>query len=237
MHIFADLHIHSCLSPCADMDMTPQNICAMAKIKGLHAIAVTDHNSARNLPAAWAAAQAHGLVLLPGMEIATREEVHLLAYFPTVEQAVAMGEFIYGHLPDISNDPRLFGEQQVVDERDEAAGIERRLLISAADLPLKTAVQEIIRFGGLAVPAHINRGTNGLLTNLGFLPEDVYFPALEVTPHLPVQQSMLRDKTVLYSSDAHKLEDISEAVYGLDVVKLSPEGILRALGYDRVRIL
>ena len=234
MNIFVDLHIHSCLSPCGERDMTPFNICAMAKIKGLQAIAIADHNSAQNLPAAKAAAKAHGLVLLPGLEITTREEVHLLAYFPTLEHAMAMGDFLYDHLPDIQNDPRLFGDQQIINERDEAVGVERRLLLSAAVLPLHQAVYEIKRFDGLAVPAHINRGANGLLAHLGFLPDNVDFSALEVTPQLPVSSGDLRGKIILHASDAHRLEDISEAVYALEVTELSPKGILKALGYTRV---
>jgi len=214
--------------------MTPYNICTMAKMKGLQAIAVTDHNSAKNLSAIKAAAEARGLVLLPGMEIATREEVHLLAYFPTVEQALAMGDFLYDHLPDIKNDPRLFGEQQIMNEQDDVTGMESRLLISATDLTLDRAAYEIKRFGGLAVPAHINRGANGLLTNLGFLPDDVCFSALEVVPQPPVSKSILRGKIILYDSDAHRLEDISEAVYSLEVTELSPVGILKALGYYNV---
>ncbi len=237
MNIFVDLHIHSCLSPCGDSEMTSWNICAMAKIKGLQAIAVTDHNSAKNLPAADAAAKAHGLVLLPGMEITTREEVHLLAYFFTVEQALAMGEFLYDHLPGIQNNPCLFGEQQILNKRDEVTGVECRLLISATDLTLHQAAHEIKRFGGWAVPAHINRGANGLLANLGFLPDDVCFPALEVSPQLPVSKDILRGKIVLRASDAHRLEDISEAVYGLEVAEASPSGIMKALGYVQVRCL
>jgi PHP family Zn ribbon phosphoesterase len=237
MNIYVDLHIHSCLSPCADNDMTPFNICAMAKIKGLQAIAVTDHNSARNLPAAHIAAKAHGLVLLPGMELTTREEVHLLAYFPTVEQAMAMGDFLYSHLPDIQNDPRLFGEQQIINEQDEVTGEESRLLISATELSLHNAAQEVKRFGGMAVPAHINRGANGLLMNLGFLPDDVCFSALEVAPQLPMSKDVLRGKIVLHSSDAHRLEDISEATYSLEATELSPFGILATLGYDGARSL
>ena len=214
--------------------MTPLNICAMAKIKGLQAIAVTDHNSAKNLPAAYNAAQVHGLVLLPGMEITTREEVHLLAYFPSVEQALAMGDFLYSHLPNIQNDSHLFGNQQILNERDEVTGEESRLLISATDLSLIKTVQEIRRFGGMAVPAHINRGASGLLINLGFLPDDVFFPALEVAPHLPISKDVIRGKIVLHASDAHRLEDISEAIYSLETSELSQIGILKALGYNSV---
>jgi PHP family Zn ribbon phosphoesterase len=234
MKIFADLHIHSCLSPCGDNNMTPLNICAMAKIKGLQAIAVTDHNAAKNLPAAFKAAQAHNLVLLPGMEITTREEVHLLAYFPTVEQVLAMGDFLSCHLPALQNDPHLFGKQQIMNDLDEVTGEESRLLISATDLTLVKAVQKIRRFGGMAVPAHINRGANGLLMNLGFLPGDVYFPALEVVPQLPVPEDSIHGKIILHASDAHRLEDISEAVYSLETKELSPASILKAIGYDSV---
>jgi hypothetical protein len=102
---------------------------------------------------------------------------------------------------------------------------------------LQQAVKEIKRFGGMAVPAHINRGANGLLVNLGFLPGDIVFPALEVAPQLPISKDILHGKTILYASDAHRLEDISEAAYCLEVAELSPSGILTALGYDQVKFL
>lgn len=227
--IFADLHIHSCLSPCAEMDMTPMNICAMAKLKGLNALAITDHNSARNLPAAYAAARAHNLVLLPGLEVNTREEVHLLAYFPTVDQALAAGEYFSSHLPKTPNVPRLFGEQVVMGEDDEPCGEEERMLIAATDVPLKQAVQEVEKLGGLAVPAHVNRGANGMLVNLGFFPADIEFPAVEVCRDLPVDARLIRGKKVLRSSDAHRLSDILEPVFSLEVQELSAAGVLHAL--------
>ena len=237
MVIYFDLHIHSCLSPCADADMTPMNICAMAKIKGLHAIAVTDHNSARNLFIMEKAAKAHDLLLLPGIEITTREEVHLLAYFPTVEKARAMGDFLYAHLPDVDNNPRIFGEQLVVDTEDAVVDEETKLLVSATDLSLSQAVRAVLSLEGLAVPAHINRGNNGMLINLGFLPDDVYFPALEVSSHLPVSQKILKDHIILHSSDAHYLGDISESVYSLEVSDFTIQGILNAIGYGQMRLI
>ena len=109
MNFFADLHIHSCLSPCASDDMTPANICGMAVVKGLEMIAVTDHNTARNLPYVQKCADAYGLLLIPGMEITTREEVHLLGYFPDVPTAVAFGEALRGHMPRGRNKPAYFG--------------------------------------------------------------------------------------------------------------------------------
>ena len=217
--------------------MTPMNICAMAKIKGLQAIAVTDHNSARNLTVMEKAAKAQELLLLPGIEITTREEVHLLAYFPSVENALAMGDFLYAHLPDISNNPRIFGEQLIIDADDAVASIEDKLLVSATDLTLNQTVREIIALNGLAVPAHINRGNNGMLINLGFLPDDVYFPALEVAQHLSVPQRILKDRIVLHTSDAHRLGDISEAVHALEVSVFSIFGVLNAMGHGHVRLI
>ena len=111
--MFADLHMHSCLSPCADDDMTPANICGMAYIKGLQAIAVTDHNTARNLPYVKEAADHYGLILLPGMEITTKEDVHLLGYFKDVDTAVEVGEIFSSHLPPMKNKPDFFGNQFV----------------------------------------------------------------------------------------------------------------------------
>lgn len=143
--MYVDLHIHSCLSPCADDDMTPANICGMASIKGLDAIAVTDHNCARNLPYVKEAADAFHLILLPGMEITTREEVHVLGYFPTVEVAMEAGEFFASHLPPMKNRPAFFGRQLVVDTDDQVVDEEQRLLIGATDLSLTQCVAEILR--------------------------------------------------------------------------------------------
>ena len=160
--LFCDLHIHSCLSPCGSDDMTPSNICGMAMLKGLNMIAVTDHNTARNLPAVKACADAYGLLLIPGMEITTREEVHLLGYFPTVDTALSFSEFLRGHMPNKKNKPSFFGNQLVMDEDDNVIAEEDELLIGAADLPLSELVKLIRETEGVPVPAHINRGSNGL---------------------------------------------------------------------------
>ena len=175
MRCAADLHIHSCLSPCADDDMTPNNIAGMAYLKGLSLIAVCDHNSAFNLPAVEAAARLVGVGLVPGMELTTREEAHLLAYFPDVETALQFGQEVYRHLPDLPNRPDLFGRQLVLDENDEPVREEPRLLISALNLSLDELVAKIDAAGGAAVPAHINRGANGVLQALGFVPANVHF--------------------------------------------------------------
>ena len=208
--LYSDLHIHSCLSPCGSDDMTPANLCGMAAIKGLQMIALTDHNTARNLPAAAACCAAYGLLLIPGMEITTKEEVHLLGYFPTVARALEFGEYLRAHLPAKKNRPSLFGNQRVMDEDDNQIAEEDALLIGATDLPLSELVREVRAADGVPVPAHINRGSNGLLVNLGFMPEGLDFTALEVWRALPCPQDVQIGKVILHSSDAHYLGDMLE---------------------------
>ncbi|MBO4424650.1 MAG: PHP domain-containing protein [Spirochaetales bacterium] len=210
IELFSDLHIHSCLSPCANDDMTPANICGMAAVKGLQMIAVTDHNSARNLPAVKACCDAYGLLHIPGMEITTREEVHLLGYFETVEQALDFSEFLRPHMPSKKNKPQFFGNQFVMDEDDNIIAEEDELLIGASDLRLSELVKIIRERGGVPVPAHINRGSNGLLINLGFMPEELEFTAVEVWRALPCPHTPQAGKVILHSSDAHQLGDILE---------------------------
>lgn len=216
MRAYCDLHIHSCLSPCGDEAMTPGNIAGMARLKGLDLIAVTDHNTARQLPAVEKACRAMGVNLLPGIELNTREEVHLLAYFPSVSDAAAFSERIYPLLPEIPNMPDFFGRQVVMDEKDAEIGMEPRLLISALDMDLQSLTREIRAFHGLPVPAHINRGSNGLLNALGFLPPGSDFAALEVAEQLPLPGDCTGWK-ILRSSDAHRLEDILERVFALEL--------------------
>ncbi len=208
--LFCDLHMHSCLSPCGSDDMTPANLCGMAALKGLQMIALTDHNTADNLPAALKCCEAYGLLLIPGMEITTREEVHLLGYFPDVDTAVSFGQHVREHLPGKQNRPSLFGRQLIMNEDDEIIGEENALLIGATDLSLWQWTEEIRSAGGVAVPAHINRGSNGLLVNMGFVPEDLHFTCVEVWRDLPCPHTPQAGRHVLHSSDAHYLGDILE---------------------------
>ena len=210
MKCAVDLHIHSCLSPCGDELMTPNNIVGMCKLKELDMIAVTDHNTAMHLPAIKAVADVMGLAILPGLELTTREEAHLLAYFKTVEEAVEFSRAIYPFLPDIPNRPDLFGPQTELSEDDEPVREEGKLLISALDKGVDELVPMILERGGLAIPAHINRGSNGILNALGFLPPDLAFSALEVSRDLPLPDKGIPPLKRLHSSDAHYLENILE---------------------------
>ena len=226
MEYFADLHIHSCLSPCGDDDMTPCNIGGMAKIKGLDIIAVTDHNTARNLPAMQEVCEAYGLLLLPGIEITTREDVHLLGYFPTVQTALDFGELLRQHLPPKKNKPAFFGHQRVMNSDDEQTDEEDALLIGATDFSLHEATRRVLDSGGVPVPAHINRGAHGLLVNLGFMPEDYFYTTVEMWRLLPCDEAALRGRHVLHNSDAHYLGDIAEREHALRLRHRTAEDLL-----------
>ncbi len=232
MRAYCDLHLHSCLSPCGDEVMTPGNIAGMARLKGLDLIAVTDHNTAQQLPAVEAACREMGVNLLPGLELNTREEVHLLAYFRTVSDATAFSDRIYPLLPDIPNMPDFFGRQVIMDQEDREIGLEPKLLISALDMDLDALTREIRAFHGLPVPAHINRGGNGILNALGFLPPGGDFAALEVAQGLPCPGDYSKWK-ILNSSDAHRLEDIFERVFSLELPEPTADGFFAAFGCGR----
>ncbi|MBE5777655.1 MAG: PHP domain-containing protein [Clostridiales bacterium] len=229
MNIYCDLHIHSCLSPCGDALMTPNNIVGMAYIKELDAIAVCDHNACRNLPAVKEAADMMGVVLLPGMELTTKEEAHMLCYFRDVESCMKFGEFVYEHIPNIKNKPEFFGEQQVMNAQDEEIAKEEKLLISALDLSFEECERQIHLHGGICVPAHINRGANGVLNALGFLPSGARYDALEVSDKVAPPNTDLSGYRILRSSDAHYLENILEREFSLEVKEKSTDALFEAI--------
>ena len=228
MRLYYDFHIHSALSPCADPDMTVNNIVNMSRIKGLDAISVCDHNCAANLRAAAKAARKAGLLFLPGVEVNTAEEVHLLTYFEEVEAACRFGDLVYGALPDIQNNEDFFGSQHVMDENDVITGRMEKLLISALPFSISECVRLVRENGGYAVPAHINRGSNSILSNLGFFPKDIFFKTLEVSPGRPAGAD-LKGFNLIYNSDAHFLKDISEKEYFVFTKSKSVHAILEAL--------
>ena len=229
-----DLHLHSCLSPCGDNEMTPATIAGMAKIIGLDLIALTDHNSCKNCPAIQKAANAYGILFLPGMELTTAEEVHVLCYFPQLNAAMHFDSYVSSHLPHIPNKPALFGEQRICDEEDQILGQENRLLSSATDIPFSSVYDLVQQFDGIMVPAHINKPSTSLLGNLGFIPEDSRFSCAEIKndadwPLLQQQFPYLQHCNHLCSSDAHDLNAIHEPIYTLQTTGTTPEDLLTAI--------
>ena len=211
-----DLHVHSCLSPCADDDMTPANIAGFAKLNGIDLLAVTDHNAAENLPAVHAACEAYGVRLLPGIETNTAEEIHLLTYFPTVEAALEMSRILYESLLDIPYDSAIWGKQLIMNENDQVISERSKLLTSASAFDIYEMKQICEELGGIAIPAHVDKDSYSLLAVLGFAPEDLPFPAYEVyrpehkLNDLQKTGRLPRDCEILTSSDAHQLSDIAE---------------------------
>ncbi|MCL2539718.1 MAG: PHP domain-containing protein [Oscillospiraceae bacterium] len=208
--MFYDLHVHSALSPCADNDMTPATIAGFLALSSAEVISVTDHNSALNLPAAKIACENYGIKLLPGMEVNTAEEIHILCYFPSVEAALEMGEKIYQTLPDIHPDPSIWGEQFVFDSNDRVLAKPDKLLAFACGFDIYTVKALTESMGGVTVPAHVDRDSYSLLSVLGFLPDDLSFFAAEfVNPHKYDEyrlKHLLPDGLrTLFSSDAHNL--------------------------------
>lgn len=229
MEVFYDLHIHSALSPCGENDMTPNNIVNMARIKGLDVIAVCDHNCAENLPAMHTVAQQAGILLIPGMELNTAEEVHLLTYFSDLQTAVLFGKEIYDALPAIKNKPDFFGNQYIMDENDAIIGEQEKLLISSLPFTLDECVEMIRERGGVAVPAHVNKDANSLLANLGFFPDEIDFATIEVSKCLPVLEDISL-YNIIHNSDAHCLELISESENILKIEEKSEAEIIKKLG-------
>lgn len=218
-----DLHLHSCLSPCGDDDMTPANIVGMAALLGLDAIAVTDHNSVRNLPAVLRLADAYGILAVPGMEACTAEEIHMLCLFETLEGAMAFGAAVDSFLPDIPNQPEFFGHQYVMDEADRIVAEEPKLLINALSLSIDRLLPLAARYGGCAIPAHADKSSFSIVSSLGFLPPDYGFAAIELNPPNP---AFPFDGRRITDSDAHDLGHIHEPVHHIEVKEKNAKGIV-----------
>ena len=234
MRVAYDLHIHSCLSPCGSDDMTPANIAAMAALAGYGLVALTDHNSARNCRAAAAAAAENGLAFLPGMELTTSEEAHVLCLFETLEGAEEFGRYVYQRLPDIENRPEFFGHQYIVDENDEVTGEEPRLLISATSIGTYEAAALVAGYGGVALPAHIDRSSFSVISNLGFYDEAMGFCAVEFSRSANLremyeQHSELRGVRYIVNSDAHSLESMPDPEHRLELDRLDARSVIDAI--------
>lgn len=217
MKLYYDLHIHSALSPCADDDMTPNNIVNMSLIKGLDVIAVADHNTCGNVRAVTEAADGKVLVI-PAMEIETAEEVHVLSLFPTIEAAEEMWNTVKKNRLDIKNKPEIFGHQLYMDKEDNVIGEEEYLLVSAIKLSIEEVFEAVRTLGGTAIPAHIDRSSCSVISNLGFISPELGVKTVEITEkNLSTWAEKYKDCNIITNSDAHYLGDISEAVRHIEI--------------------
>ena len=232
-----DLHIHSCLSPCGDDDMTPANIAGMCAIKGLDVVALTDHNSSKNCPAFLAAAEEYGLLAIPGMEINTSEEVHAVCLFPTLEAAMDFDAYVYARLVKFPNKEEIFGKQQIYDADDQVCGTEPNLLINATEISFEGLWELVRSFKGVMFPAHIDKTANSLIANLGFIPADRKFVTAEVKDlknlhRLRRTEPYLDGCRIISNSDAHYLEEINEPELTLQVEERSAAAVVDALARE-----
>lgn len=207
-----DLHIHSCLSPCGDLESSPAAIAAQAKEVGLDGIMLADHNTARNAPALFEACRRCGIAALAGMEITTAEEAHCLAVFDTLEQALEMTEVVYSALPRRENVPKVFGDQPVVDADDNILEFEPRMLSAPTRLTIRETGEHVHRLGGLFVAAHLDRPVFSVTSQLGSLSGDEGFDAVELTRRAVLEEwrGRVLGLPVIRSSDAHYLHDIGK---------------------------
>lgn len=201
----ADLHVHTCLSPCADDEMKSVAIIEYAKKAGLDMIGICDHNSGENVCAMKKASMRKGLAVIPGVEVTSREEVHILGLFNSEDELNSLQDIIYENLPGES-DEEAFGPQLVVDEYGNVVGKNSRLLIGATTLSIEQIVDAIHRLAGLAIASHIDRQRFSLVGQLGFIPKDLKLDALEISNPSSIEKKY--DYPVVISSDAHFLEDI-----------------------------
>ncbi len=235
MKLAYDLHIHTALSPCADNDMTPNNIVNMSILKGLDVIAITDHNSCSNVEACISSAVDKQLLVIPGIEVETAEEIHLICLFPDLKRAMEMQAWIYSRLPAYKNNEAVFGPQLIMDRDDNIIKKEDRLLLVATTITINEVFRVVNReLKGLAVPAHIDRPAASLLASFGTIPEDIDISCVEIkdkTKEVWLEERHLKLKNInkIYSSDAHYLGDISERQNFIEVDEKSTEAVIKML--------
>jgi 3',5'-nucleoside bisphosphate phosphatase len=234
MILYADFHIHTALSPCGDADMTPNNIVNMSKLKGLDIIAITDHNSIENVASCMEVGRKAGLTVIPGMELQTKEEVHVLCLFSAYSKAVEFQEFVYAKLPNMKNNERIFGEQFIIDEFDNIVGKNERLLLTSTNISIDEAFYEVKRLGGVLIPAHIDKSANGIISNLGFIPDylgirSLEYRSLEKINRFIISGLLSNKYNFIKSSDAHYLVDILEQENPLDFPSGDIEAIINKL--------
>lgn len=212
----ADLHIHTCLSPCGDITMSPYRIVTKAREMKLDIIGICDHNSAENVQATKNVSLDKNIKVFAGMEVTTTEEVHIIALFDETRTVLDLQKQVYEHLPPGENNEALFGPQIIANELDEVEGYNKRLLITATSITLKQLVVEIHNLGGLAIASHVDRETYGIIGQLGFIPDDLELDALEISPRISRAEALARFPEInkfplISASDAHHLDDIAKA--------------------------
>ena len=211
---YYDFHVHSCLSPCADNDNTPNNLAGMATLNGINVMALTDHNTCKNCPSFFTAANRYGIIPIAGMELTTSEDIHAVCLFENLDDALAFDEEISKRRMLIKNRVDIFGEQLILDSEDNIIGTEEYLLSNATNVSLEEAPEIVKKYNGICYPAHIDRVSNGVISVLGSFPESPEFSCIELHDGNKREEYTskygLNDERFLVSSDAHYLTDLRE---------------------------
>ena len=235
-----DLHIHTVISPCGDLEMSPTNIVARAKEVGLNIIGIADHNCTKHAPLIRALAEKEGIFVLMGAEVTTREEAHCLTFFPDEDTLAQFQEYLEERLPHIPLIPDIFGYQVVVNEQEEILEELPYLLISGINASIEEVEQKVHRLGGLFIPAHMNRKRNSIISQLGFIPSDLHFDALEISKHITKagfcqSYPYLDGNVFIQSSDSHYIDGIGSVWTSFFLNELTFDEIRQALQSENGR--
>ena len=211
--------------------MTPYNLVNMAKILGLDIIALTDHNSAQNCRAAMTVGESVELTVVPGMELCTSEEVHIVCLFDDVNNAEAFSDYVLSTVPPVKNRPEIFGDQLIMNGGDGIVGTQELLLTTASGISIENAVETVGQYGGVCYPAHIDRSSYSVISNLGMITDEMNFAAVEMTENADQNEyrakyPIIKDMPVFVSSDAHYLENMREAKHTIDVAENSAKAVV-----------
>ncbi|MBC7960686.1 MAG: PHP domain-containing protein [Vallitaleaceae bacterium] len=231
MKLTYDFHIHTALSPCGENSMTPNNIVHMALLCGLDVIAITDHNTCENVGAVLEVAKDTELLVLPGIEVETREEIHVICLFSSLETVLELQNVIYQKLPPLKNKVKIFGEQLVLNAEDEEVGHLERLLTFATDFSIDDLCKWVLERGGAFIPAHIDRPSYSVLSNLGIIPDYLGIRTLEISRHAEyeIYANKYNEYQVVQSSDAHELGYIGICNRQIESKEKSVQSIIDAL--------
>ena len=230
---YYDLHTHSCLSPCGDNDNTPTNIAGIAAVSELDIVALTDHNTTKNCPAFFKAAEHYGVIPVAGMELTTAEDIHIVFLFPKLELAITFGDYVDSRRIKIKNREDIFGEQLIMNENEEIIGKEEFLLSNATTISVDEVIEIANQYGGVCFPAHIDRDANSIISVLGTIPENLDFTAAEFHSAEKIEEYKgkypINNKKIIIDSDAHYLHSVKDKENYIELEGETPEEIITSL--------
>jgi len=238
-----DLHIHSTLSPCGSLEMSPKRIVERAKILGINLISITDHNAIQNSEQTKNLAEKYGISYIYGMEVQTEEELHILTYFDNYTDLSNVWKTVYEKLPNIKNNPDYFGDQVIVNEEENIVGFEEKLLLNSSKISLEDLCKIVQENNGIAIPAHIDSAAYGIISQIGFIPHDSFFPFLEIScehkeKELIDKLSYLKNYKFVSFSDAHYINKIGKCytIFELELPTI-PELLMASKDLNKRKII